>query len=466
MFLYNSKSGGQKALSLIKYFKAYTSLIYDLFELDSSDSELHKLSDDLQKYQHQIVVCVVGGDGSQNWAASIIDKAIQLKLLTLEMKHVPFPTIIPFSMGSGNDLSRSLGWGHIEKRPNKIIKYVADAHFCYNYTKRFSVLDRWSISYTFDETIGATNFVNSFHPPLPQTFLCYLSIGYDGMISYKFNMERNNNPEKFTSQKSNEIRYVKLGIKEFIKPKPSDPITECVELTVDGKLLEIPNGTRSLKVVNLNSAANGVFFFGNRSSSQNDWQKPKLNDGLIEVMATKGPKDLVLAKSNLSHAHRLGQSNDIRLKVIKTPIYLQIDGEGWKIEKKCTLHITLHDQLPTLIGYKFPRGVRQKYVHKYRARKIKKRRHRFREVFKLKHNIPRKFSKGYDPNEQITQRKYSVDDSHLGLNEKGHVKKADIELTRLHSMSDLHSLKRSERIPWYRRSLKKMKKKLSRRKKK
>eukprot|EP01084_Bolivina_argentea_P099689 179175_1 len=43
MFLYNSKSGGRKALTLLQYFRAYTSLIYDLLELNSSPQELRKL---------------------------------------------------------------------------------------------------------------------------------------------------------------------------------------------------------------------------------------------------------------------------------------------------------------------------------------------------------------------------------------------------------------------------------------
>ena len=77
IWLYNSKSGGQKASSLLKYLQAYTSLIYDLSELNSSHDKINQLSNDLSTYQDQLIICIVGGDGSQAWAASLIDRAIQ-----------------------------------------------------------------------------------------------------------------------------------------------------------------------------------------------------------------------------------------------------------------------------------------------------------------------------------------------------------------------------------------------------
>ncbi len=35
-----------------------------------------------------------------------------------------------------------------------------------------------------------------------------------------------------------------------------------------------------------------------------NWKRPQLNDGLIEIMATKGSADLVKTKTKFGHAHR------------------------------------------------------------------------------------------------------------------------------------------------------------------
>ena len=357
MFLYNSKSGSGKALSLLSHLKVYTSLLYDLFQLNSSKIKLQKLSNDIQQYEDKLIVFIVGGDSSQNWAASLIDKAIQFN----SPKQISFPVIIPFPIGTGNDLSRSLGWGHI---PDQIIKHVADAQFCYNHSKRFDVLDRWSIKYTFD----TNECINSFNPPLPQTFCCAVSIGYDAMIvhAHKFNIKRNIKP------KSNESLDFELELNEIVRHSNDSPINDYVELTIDETATKLPAHVHSLRVENLDSWGH---------SSKDKSKKPMLNDGLVEVMATRGLKHLAFIENGLSHAHRLGQSNNIKIKITKTPFYLQIDGTAFKIDSnQCTLDIQLHDQLPTLIGYNFPRGT--SYQHKFYTEKFCDKQHRFLDVMK------------------------------------------------------------------------------------
>ena len=53
-------------------------------------------------------------------------------------------------MGTGNDMSRVIGWGSLEPNHKNIVQYVADIHFCAKITKRWSDLDRWRISWSFD----------------------------------------------------------------------------------------------------------------------------------------------------------------------------------------------------------------------------------------------------------------------------------------------------------------------------
>ena len=130
-------------------------------------------------------------------------------------------------------------------------------------SKRFSVLDRWGIQYTFPEfpeQKQVQEYINStYSPPLNAQFLCYLSIGYDAQITYNFQRERNENPERFKSQLTNQSVYVRMGLQQLFSP--SAPVNDSIHLEIDGKPTPIPKNTRSLKVVNINSAANGIFFW-------------------------------------------------------------------------------------------------------------------------------------------------------------------------------------------------------------
>merc|ERR1719270_2546844 len=99
---------------------------------------------------------------------------------------------------------------------------------------------------------------------MPSTFLCYLSIGYDAEVTYNLEQERRNHPERFKHQILNQTKYVKHSLKHVFKP--SSPITNLINVYVDGKKAKLPRNCRSLKLVNINSAANGIFFWGNGAS--------------------------------------------------------------------------------------------------------------------------------------------------------------------------------------------------------
>merc|ERR1719150_1401647 len=99
-------------------------------------------------------------------------------------------------MGTGNDLSRTLGWGNLSKQPNAktINDSIADIIFASQIEQRFHPIDRWEITYTCN---GIQTNQPQFDKPLPDTFLCYLSVGYDALITHKFEQERRRHPNKF-----------------------------------------------------------------------------------------------------------------------------------------------------------------------------------------------------------------------------------------------------------------------------
>ena len=435
--LVNGGSGARKGWILAQDLKKHSASVYNLKDLAANDMIRSELASELSKYQNKCLVIICGGDGSIAWAASLIDQSIRT-----EASHIPFPTICVFPMGTGNDLSRSLGWGSLEPAHKNIIDTIADIHFCSKITKRWSDLDRWRVTYSFDsvtehnlqqndmeldvhpsenkkyEITPPKQFyiqqhsasqiyktIHTFDPPLPSTFLCYLSIGYDALTAYKFEQDRREHPERFNNQMKNQMMYVKHGFSEFFKP--SDPITNCVELVINNKIVSYPENCRSLKLININSAMNGIFFWGNGKSRDFEYQQqhpPRLDDGKIEVMATRGVHDMLTYRVNITHAERISQCNDVLIRFKQIPkhgIALQIDGEAWIIKQECSLRVQIHDKLPAVIGYNEPRGVQSWLqaslddAHIVKAKNAF--RNKMRKLYKMKSGNRRQSSRSQSP---------------------------------------------------------------------
>jgi len=471
--LVNGGSGARKGWILSQELQKLDASVFDLRALNKQEAVREQLGFALYKHANKCIVLICGGDGSQAWAASLIDKSLDVVYRKHGIK-LRFPPTCVFPMGTGNDLSRSLGWGTMEPNHKNLVQYIADIHFCAKITKRWSDLDRWRVTYTFDdvheskqidvsmppleddELDGATirnilehmeqpgdgdtadgdtkakrmytpepsngfspirdgqvikyeiepprqwyiqqhpsaatyRHIQTFDPPLPSSFICYLSIGYDALVAYKFEQERRLHPERFTNQIKNQVMYVKHGFTEFFKP--SEPITDDIDVFIDGERVTLPQQCRSLKLININSAMNGCFFWGQGKSRDFEYQQqhpPRLDDGKIEVMATRGVHDMLQYRVNLSHAQRISQTNDvvIRFKHIpSTGVAFQIDGEAWIIREKCTIQIQLHDKLPVVIGYNQPRGVQSWLQASLDDEHIVKAKESFRQRLRRKYKV-------------------------------------------------------------------------------
>ena len=263
-------------------------------------------------------------------------------------------------------------------------------------------------------------------------------------MAWKYERERKQFRDRFDSQFKNQMMYVKHGFTEFFKP--SEPINDRIKIYINNSETPLPDSTRSLKLININSAMNGIFFWGtgkSRPDELQEWSAPRLgmiftfcfftfyfvfvlfrlvfidvvcfylfgmvwienwkfvvtfvicifcvliflDDGKIEVMCTRGVHDMITHKINLSHAHRLSQSNLIRIEVIKVPTAMQIDGEAWIIEEPLTMNVRLKDKIPTVIGYATPRGVESWLQASLDDPHIRKAKESFRERMKQKYHI-------------------------------------------------------------------------------
>ena len=329
IFLVNNKSGSRRGIKIKELLNELYIPTYDMYNLSKSDelqSELNKLIDS------NTVICICGGDGSISWASSIIDKCVT-KI---------FPKICVVPMGTGNDFSRTLGWGIKNLSDVKLFQLLEKIQICLN-LNRVSNVDWWNIEYLDCDEEEIKH--------MPTKMLCYLSFGYDAKISQRYQADRNRNPERFNSQIFNKLMYVKHGFTEFIVP--SKPINNQVSLTCDGEEMDVPSNCRSLKLLNINSAASGVFFWGNKEEKQ--YSSPALNDNKLEVVSSFGVHNLVAMNMGLTDIKRIQQSTETVINIEKG-VYIQIDGEGFKMPK-CRIRVTRYKQLPVVVGYKIPLGI-------------------------------------------------------------------------------------------------------------
>lgn len=353
--LINLLSGGRSGFQVGALFESCGVTVIPLLECTgSSKTKNDRLAELAQIIESGGYVIIAGGDGTASWGMEVIEQCC--------VHHdLAFPFVVLYPIGTGNDLSRSIGWGN--KQPS--LKRSAVETLLHKYRKRLdegscSTLDRWGLRWTFTDPSN-TNTV--WGRGLPKNFLCYVSVGYDARIAYEFEIDRQGQDDDVvTTAASNHMVYVYHGSKELFSPMP--PLTsEDVRLWVDGEEVELPEGTRSLKILNINSAMNGLFCWGTSPSNPNElqeWTPPRLDDQKMEVVTTNGLKNMLGYRLNYSHAHRVAQTKHVVWEIMRE-MEIQVDGEAW-IQKPCRLEFFLRDQIPVLIGKYGCRGVEEEVL--------------------------------------------------------------------------------------------------------
>merc|ERR1712013_175620 len=231
--------------------------------------------------------------------------------------------------------------------------------------------------------------------------------------------DRQQHPEKYNNQIKNQMMYVRHGFTEFFSPSP--PINDHIEVIVDNQLIALPELCRSLKLVNINSAMNGCFFWGAGKSRDFECEEktpPRLDDSQIEVMGTRGVHDMLQHRVNVSHAQRIAQTNDVVIRFKRVPsegMALQIDGEAWLIRTECELRVQIHDKLPVVIGYAQPRGVEAWLTASLEDAKIVRAKTQFRERLRQKYETESAESANVSEAEDVQSESESEEEDKEGM---------------------------------------------------
>ena len=309
--LINTKTANKKGLNILNIIiKEYNYYAFDIF-----DVSYEYLSEIITKESR---IIIGGGDGIISYGLSI------LKKLNIDNPIAILP------LGCANELSNSIGWGKKYSDIKNLNKYIDNV-----LTNNLDYLDIWNIKYNDIDIYNEKKLYNENRNKIMTSFL---SVGFDANICQKFHIRRQKT-DNFTIFKSH-FMYINLGLIELFKS--SNFINNYINLYVDDVKINLDN-IRTLQILNINSMARYVNFFGNGKNNKKDilkkYSKPKFNDSLLEVVGLKSIKEMMKIRMKISHAQRIAQGKKIVI-IFKKSLPLQIDGESW-INPETTIEISL-----------------------------------------------------------------------------------------------------------------------------
>uniref|UniRef100_A0A7E4V577 Diacylglycerol kinase n=1 Tax=Panagrellus redivivus TaxID=6233 RepID=A0A7E4V577_PANRE len=328
----NPKSGGNKGS------KALHTLCWllnprQVFDITAMKGPKYGL-EMFRKVGAQLRILVCGGDGTVGWLLSTLD----------QLNWAAYPPIALMPLGTGNDLSRCMGWGGVfSDEP------LAEMLTAVLYETSVTYLDRWRIDVQ-------PNTASPMEPPgdelndavqsaLPLTVMNnYFSIGADAHVALQFHHSRSANPSMLNSRLKNRIAYGGLGTIDLFKRTWKD-LSEYISIEADG--VDITSKIREFKFHcvlfhNITFYAGGTIPWG--SDNSDEYNKPSPCDGKIEVL---GFTTATLAALQMGgRGERIAQCSRVHI-VSHKPIPMQVDGEPCLLAPSF-ININFHSKVPML----------------------------------------------------------------------------------------------------------------------
>uniref|UniRef100_A0A3B4DAX6 Diacylglycerol kinase n=1 Tax=Pygocentrus nattereri TaxID=42514 RepID=A0A3B4DAX6_PYGNA len=261
-------------------------------------------------------VLVCGGDGTVGWVLDAID--------TMKLKgqdqFIPRVTILP--LGTGNDLSNSLGWGsgYAGEIPiEQVIRNVLEAEVV--------KMDRWKVQ--------VASKGNYFRKPKVLSMNNYFSVGPDALMALNFHAHREKTPSFFSSRIINKAVYFLYGTKDCLVQECKD-LDKRIELELDGERVALPS-LEGIIVCNIGYWGGGCRLW--EGMGDEPCPPTRLDDGLLEVVGVFGSFHCAQIQVKLANPVRLGQAHTVRLVLKSSRMPMQVDGEPWA-QGPCTITIT------------------------------------------------------------------------------------------------------------------------------
>ncbi|KAI4335464.1 hypothetical protein L6164_014108 [Bauhinia variegata] len=308
--------------------------------------------------RERIRVMVAGGDGTVGWVLGCLGELRQQG-----QESVPPVGIIP--LGTGNDLSRSFGWGGSfpfawKSAIKRTLHRASTGPICR--------LDSWKLLLSMPEgtTVEAPHSLKpseefsleeglEVEGELPERVSCYqgvfynyFSIGMDAQVAYGFHHLRNEKPNLAHGPIANKIIYSGYSCTQgwFFTPCSSDPslrgLKNIMRMHVkkvncsEWEQVPVPSSVRAIVALNLHSYGSGRNPWGHLKPEyleKRGFVEAHVDDGLLEIFGLKQGWHASFVMVELISAKHIAQAAAIRLEVRGgewKDAFMQMDGEPWK----------------------------------------------------------------------------------------------------------------------------------------
>nr|XP_045595029.1 diacylglycerol kinase epsilon-like isoform X1 [Procambarus clarkii] len=300
----NRKSGSNEADSVLSSFRNFLNpaQVKDLADHPPEEALewCRLLPSDVQ-----CRVVVAGGDGTVGWIFNAIHK----------MKLMKSPLVAVLPLGTGNDLSRILGFGEGHSRYVDIVEYLQEVN-----SAKPAKLDRWKVHFISNWNLG-------IRIPARECFMNnYLSVGVDALVTLNFDRARQSPFYICRNRLLNKMIYFTFGTKDVFEHECKD-LDQKLDLYMDQQKVELPN-MEAVVVLNIASWGAGVRPW-TMGAGGADAPKQDFSDGLLEVFCLASSFHIAQLQLGLSEPIRLGQCSTLKL-CLKGMAPMQVDGEPWE----------------------------------------------------------------------------------------------------------------------------------------
>ncbi|GAB2219158.1 hypothetical protein Droror1_Dr00006789 [Drosera rotundifolia] len=366
----NSKSGGRRGPELKQRLVQLMGeeQVFDLKEVKPDEfvqyglGSLEQLAANgdqcAKETREKIRVVVAGGDGTVGWLLGSLGELNK-------QGREPIPPVSVIPLGTGNDLSRSFGWGGSfplawKSAVKRSIHRASNGPICR--------LDSWQVLITMPAG-GVLKLPYSLksteectldkglvtQDPLPEKVNCfggvfynYFSIGMDAQVAYGFHHLRNERPYLAQGPIANKLIYSGYSCTQgwFFTPCVSTPglrgLNNITRIHIkrvgsaEWEQIRVPSNVRSIVCLNLHNYASGRHPWGNLSPEyleKRGFVEANADDGLLEIFGLKHGWHATFVMVELISAKHIAQAAAIRFEVRGgdwTQSFMQMDGEPWK----------------------------------------------------------------------------------------------------------------------------------------